>query len=217
MDLHSGFVWKMGGSVRSWHKRFFILFNNYTINYYVNQVDPTDLKNAKPKGTVDIWGVQEVQDLTEEEAKTFKLPKECKFGMKLITAHRTWVFGMNSEESLKTWKLKIAKNSMFASYDEQAAQDLAKAKQGKKRFSLSAKMGDVANLLLGNQPKLDDLGSGSISQMEDVGSSISVLSPGTQEAPAGSRESRKKEADPTARESVRLDKPFANAEIGSDL
>merc|ERR1712173_338709 len=23
MDLHSGWVWKMGGSVRTWHRRFF--------------------------------------------------------------------------------------------------------------------------------------------------------------------------------------------------
>lgn len=113
--IHQGNLWKMGGNIRSWNKRFFELLDNKTIVYYEEESTNGQRPASKKRGSIDIWGVLRLKQLTRKEFKIVNLPKECAAGMKVETTNTgVLIVGMESVEHLEKWKNAIAENCVFA-------------------------------------------------------------------------------------------------------
>jgi len=147
LPIYWGFFWKVGRSVRSWKKRFCVLYDNRIINYFESQVDPQK-PTHKPKGKIDLWGVVAIRQMTTEEAEMVKLPKECKEGLILHTSDRQWVLGMKSAEDLNNWMTKILENCIFDVTARKLNTDSLTSVQSWRRWSI-ARLGDAVSKSMG--------------------------------------------------------------------
>jgi len=127
-EIHKGFMWKLGGNVHNWRKRYFVVYNNHTISYF----DGTDPDNPmrKKKNDIDIWGVMEIKELTDDEKLIVKLPSECVTGLRLDTNTRKWIFGMESLDDLDVWTKVISENCIFSPNFSDTRDSLSKERCG---------------------------------------------------------------------------------------
>jgi len=127
-EIHKGFMWKLGGNVHNWRKRYFVAYNNHTISYF----DGTDPDNPmrKKKNDIDIWGVMEIKELTDDEKLIVKLPSECVTGLRVDTNSRKWIFGMESFDDLEVWTKVISENCIFSANFSEAGESLPKERCG---------------------------------------------------------------------------------------
>lgn len=147
LPIYHGFFWKVGRSVRSWKKRFCVLYNNRIINYFENRVDPQK-PMRKPKGKIDLWGVVAIRQMTKEEAEMVKLPKECREGLILQTSDRQWLLGMKTDEDLNNWMTKILENCIFDVNARRKGTDSITSVNSR-RWSIAARLGDVVSKSMG--------------------------------------------------------------------
>jgi len=113
--IHQGNLWKMGGNIRSWNKRFFELLPDKTIVYYEDSQNGCR-PATNPRGRVDIWGVLGIKQLNPKDVESVHLPEQCAAGMKLETTNTgVIIVGMEAVEDLEKWKNAIAENCVFAS------------------------------------------------------------------------------------------------------
>ncbi|KAL9657452.1 hypothetical protein ABK040_016720 [Willaertia magna] len=99
-----GTLSKQGGSIKTWHERLCILHQG-KLYYYASS------KDTKPKGMINVQG------LTCQAAEV-NLKK--KFGIKIISPHRTYYFACDTENDQDRWIKEInnssARNSDYQSH-----------------------------------------------------------------------------------------------------
>jgi len=112
--IHRGNLWLMNMSINSWSKRFVELRDNETIVYYEashNGVRPS----TKALGSVDIWGVLSINQLSSAEAEIVQLPDGCIVGVLIETINTGKIIvGMADAQDLEKWTNIIAENCVFA-------------------------------------------------------------------------------------------------------
>ncbi|TMW56165.1 hypothetical protein Poli38472_008813 [Pythium oligandrum] len=98
-----GWLFKQGGFVRNWKKRWFVARDGQ-LTYYTNVSDPT------PLGVVDLRNVH--VDVCQAEETTAKNQRLHFF--KLVPKHRdqrVWFFGAESEQEMIKWVRALAKEA----------------------------------------------------------------------------------------------------------
>ena len=101
-DLHSGVLHKVGGRVKSWHKRWMIIRSDYSLYYFK---DP----NKAPQGSIPL---RDTNFSVREGVKTdTSWPKACALENTLVltTSTRTYYMFAESLEEAKEWKLQLEK------------------------------------------------------------------------------------------------------------
>ena len=101
-DLHSGVLHKVGGRVKSWHKRWMIIRSDYSLYYFK---DP----NKSPQGSIPL---RDTNFSVREGVKgDTNWPKSCALDNTLVltTSTRTYYMFAESLEEAKEWKLQLQK------------------------------------------------------------------------------------------------------------
>ena len=101
-DLHSGVLHKVGGRVKTWHKRWMIIRSDYSLYYFK---DP----NKAPQGSIPL---RDTNFSVREGVKTdTSWPKSCALENTLVltTSTRTYYMFAESLKEAKEWKLQLEK------------------------------------------------------------------------------------------------------------
>ena len=99
-DVHSGVIHKVGGRVKSWHKRWMVLKSDHTLQYF------KDASKA-PLGTISLQDPQFA--VRKGEKSDFNWPKQCNLEHSLVimTTGRVYYMFAESLDEAEEWKRQI--------------------------------------------------------------------------------------------------------------
>ena len=103
-ELHSGVIHKVGGRVKSWHKRWMVLRSDKTLQYYKDA-------SKSALGTISLNDSQfQIRTGVPED---FNWPKNCLIEntLVIITTSRTYYMYAESLQEAKQWMKVIQDNT----------------------------------------------------------------------------------------------------------
>jgi len=89
--VKEGFMYKQGGFVRNWKKRWFELQNNGVCSYYESSCDDHPISKF------------DMKDNTEIKRKSWSTNADRRYGIKVYTPHRNWRFVCSNEKERSAW------------------------------------------------------------------------------------------------------------------
>lgn len=95
----SGWLWKQGGVNKYWRRRYFEMFGTRSMVYKVS-----DGKKEKISGNVDLTTVSSIESVNMDEVSG---PDEIKFGFRVTSSQRIWMFGAEHIADVLKWQTAI--------------------------------------------------------------------------------------------------------------
>ena len=95
-EIHSGILHKVGGRVKSWHKRWVILKSDYTLQYF----------KEPSKGALGTISLRDSEfDIRSGERRDYNWPRHCDIDCSLVITTRGRVYYMfaESKEEAEDW------------------------------------------------------------------------------------------------------------------
>lgn len=99
-EIHSGILHKVGGRVKSWHKRWVILKSDYTLQYF----------KEPSKGALGTISLRDSEfDIRSGERRDYNWPRHCDIDCSLVITTRGRVYYMfaESKEEAEDWTKHI--------------------------------------------------------------------------------------------------------------